>query len=75
VSGHANVVRRTLDEIERDHILQVLGNCAGNRTRAAKLLGISIRGLRMKLAAYAGERSRSREAEAVIKSTRVQPAA
>jgi hypothetical protein len=48
-----NAVRRTLDEIERDHILQVLVHCAGNRTRSAKLLGISIRGLRMKLAAYA----------------------
>src|SRR3954447_7898512 len=41
-----------LDEIEREHILVTLRRCNGNRTRAAKFLGISIRSLRMKLAEY-----------------------
>ncbi len=38
-----------LDELEKRHILAVLDRCAGNRTQAAKKLGISIRTLRNKL--------------------------
>lgn len=41
-----------LDEIEKQHILSTLENTSGNRTQAAKLLGISIRTLRNKLALY-----------------------
>jgi DNA-binding NtrC family response regulator len=44
---------RTLREIVRDHVLETLLLCDGNRTRTAKLLGISIRGLRLKLHEYA----------------------
>ena len=43
---------RTLAEIERQHILNTLTDCRGNRTRAAKILNISIRGLRLKLHDY-----------------------
>jgi len=43
---------QSLSEVEREHILQMLERCGGNRTRAAKLLGISIRGLRQKLLGY-----------------------
>jgi DNA-binding NtrC family response regulator len=39
----------TLAEVEREHILETLACCHGNRTRAAKFLDISLRGLRMKL--------------------------
>jgi Bacterial regulatory protein, Fis family len=39
----------TLAEVEREHILETLACCYGNRTRAAKVLGISVRCLRMKL--------------------------
>lgn len=39
----------TLAEIEREHILDTLTCCDGNRTRAAKFLNISLRCLRMKL--------------------------
>jgi hypothetical protein len=46
------VAAPTLDDVERDYILSVLRRCEGNRTRASKLLGISVRGLRIKLAAY-----------------------
>jgi Bacterial regulatory protein, Fis family len=45
--------RTKLCDLERDHILRTLAECRGNRTRAAKLLGISLRCLRMKLAGYA----------------------
>ena len=42
----------TLDDIERNVILQALGFHSGNRTHTAKALGISIRTLRNKLAEY-----------------------
>jgi hypothetical protein len=42
----------TLAEIERRHILDTLTCCRGSRTRTAKILGISIRGLRIKLHNY-----------------------
>ena len=44
--------QRTLAQIEREYILATLTNCNGNRTYAAKYLGISIRSLRMKLHDY-----------------------
>jgi two-component system response regulator FlrC len=45
----------TLDEIEKKHILAALEHCQGNRTRAAEVLGISIRTLRNKLRQYRAE--------------------
>jgi two-component system response regulator AtoC len=41
-----------LDELEKRHILTVLARCNGNRTLAAKRLGISIRTIRNKLKLY-----------------------
>ena len=46
------LVGRTVAEVERDLILETLGHCLGNRTRAATILGISIRTLRNKLKQY-----------------------
>jgi two-component system response regulator FlrC len=46
---------QTLAEIERNHILETLKLCGNNRTRAAKVLDISIRCLRIKLHNYAEE--------------------
>jgi DNA-binding NtrC family response regulator len=43
-----------LAEIEKRHILQTVDFCKGNRTQAAKLLGVSIRTLRNKLHEYRG---------------------
>lgn len=48
------LVGRTVADVERDLILDTLDHCLGNRTRAAKILGISIRTLRNKLADYIG---------------------
>jgi DNA-binding NtrC family response regulator len=44
----------TLAEIEKRHILSTLDHCKGNRTQAAKALGVSIRTLRNKLHEYNG---------------------
>lgn len=44
-----------LGEIEKKHILATLESTDGNRTQAAKLLGISIRTLRNKISAYRGD--------------------
>ena len=41
-----------MEEVERDLILETLSHCLGNRTRAAEILGISIRTLRNKLHEY-----------------------
>jgi len=43
---------RTLAEIERDHILEVLKNCDGNRLMAAKMLGIDRVSLWRKVKSY-----------------------
>lgn len=45
-------VGQTVAEVERDLILNTLNHCLGNRTHAAKILGISIRTLRNKLNQY-----------------------
>jgi len=45
-------VGRTVADVERHLILDTLDYCAGNRTHAAKILGISIRTLRNKLSEY-----------------------
>jgi len=49
------LVGRTVAEVERDLILETLGHCLGNRTRAATILGISIRTLRNKLKQYSDD--------------------
>ena len=46
------LVGRTVAAVERDLILQTLLHCGGNRTHAARVLDISLRSLRNKLAEY-----------------------
>ena len=50
----------TLRELEQQYILQTLDGVGGNRTQAARLLGISLRCLQYKLKAY-------RHAEAIMR--------
>ena len=50
--GVAGLVGRSMDDVERDLILQTLTHTLGNRTHAATILGISIRALRNKLRDY-----------------------
>jgi len=49
------LVGRTVADVERDLILDTLDHCLGNRTHAARILGISIRTLRNKLNQYSDE--------------------
>jgi two-component system response regulator FlrC len=51
----ANLVGKTVAEVERDLIIDTLSHCLGNRTHAANILGISIRTLRNKLKQYGDE--------------------
>jgi hypothetical protein len=48
----SGLVGRTVADVERDLILDTLDHCLGNRTQAARILGISIRTLRNKLNEY-----------------------
>ncbi len=63
--GGATAEPPTLAELERRHILAVLETTHGNRTQAARLLGISIRTLRNKLHEY-GVPSAKEEAGEVV---------
>ncbi|MEJ2039302.1 MAG: helix-turn-helix domain-containing protein, partial [Desulfosarcinaceae bacterium] len=45
---------QTLAEMERAHIERALRATAGNRTKAARLLGIGLRTLQRKVKTYAG---------------------
>lgn len=49
------LIGRTISDVERDMIVNTLDHCLGNRTHAAKILGISIRTLRNKLNQYKDE--------------------
>ena len=47
---------RSLDDVEKDHILRVLEDCGGNQTRAAEVLGIDRVTLHHKLKKYGWNR-------------------
>lgn len=46
------LVGRTVEEVERELILQTLERCHGNRTSASSILGISVRTMRNKLKTF-----------------------
>jgi len=51
------LIGATVGEIERELVLQTLGRCDGNRnrTRAARVLGVSVRTLRNKIRQYTAD--------------------
>lgn len=55
ISSGENMVGKTVADMEKDLIINTLDHCLGNRTHAAKILGISIRTLRNKLNQYEDE--------------------
>ncbi|UUX98923.1 sigma-54-dependent transcriptional regulator [Sphingomonas sp. J315] len=48
----ASFVGQTVEEVERQLILETLERCQGNRTSASQILGISVRTMRNKLKAF-----------------------
>lgn len=56
VSPHGEVVPlavgSTVHDVERDLVLQTLTLCNGNRTHAARMLGVSVRTLRNRIRLY-----------------------
>ena len=49
------LIGATVGEVERELVLQTLARCNGNRTRAARLLGLSVRTLRNKIRLYTAD--------------------
>jgi DNA-binding NtrC family response regulator len=49
------LIGSTVGEIERELMLQTLARCDGNRTRAARVLGVSVRTLRNKIRQYSAD--------------------
>jgi DNA-binding NtrC family response regulator len=49
------LIGSTVGEVERELVLQTLARCDGNRTRAARVLGVSVRTLRNKIRQYAAD--------------------
>ena len=49
------LIGSTVGEIERELVLQTLARCDGNRTRAARVLGVSVRTLRNKIRLYSAD--------------------
>lgn len=49
------LIGATVGEIERELVLQTLARCDGNRTRAARVLGVSVRTLRNKIRQYSAQ--------------------
>jgi len=47
------LIGATVEDIERELVLQTLARCGGNRTHAARVLGVSVRTLRNKIRHYA----------------------
>jgi len=49
------LIGSTVGEIERELVLQTLARWHGNRTHAARMLGVSVRTLRNKIRQYSAE--------------------
>ena len=49
------LIGATVGEVERELVLQTLERCGGNRTRAARVLGVSVRTLRNKIRQYTAD--------------------
>lgn len=63
----------TLRELEQQYILQTLDGVGGNRTQAARLLGISLRCLQYKLKAYRHAEALARPDGSAPEPSRIMP--
>jgi DNA-binding NtrC family response regulator len=51
------LIGSTVEAIERELVLQTLARCHGNRTHAARVLGLSVRTMRNKIRQYGSDGS------------------
>ena len=49
------LIGSTVGEVERQLVLHTLARCDGNRTRAARVLGLSVRTMRNKIRQYSAD--------------------
>jgi DNA-binding NtrC family response regulator len=49
------LIGATVQEVERELMLQTLARCDGNRTHAARVLGVSVRTMRNKIRQYSAD--------------------
>jgi DNA-binding NtrC family response regulator len=49
------LIGSTVEEVERALVVQTLARCEGNRTQAARVIGLSVRTLRNKIQVYIAE--------------------
>jgi DNA-binding NtrC family response regulator len=63
----------TLRDLEQQYILQTLDSVGGNRTQAARLLGISLRCLQYKLKAYRHAEALTRQTGGPAEPSRITP--
>ena len=49
------LIGSTVGEVERELVLHTLARCDGNRTRAARVLGLSVRTMRNKIRQYSAD--------------------
>ena len=49
------LIGSTVEEVEQALVVQTLARCDGNRTHAARVLGLSVRTLRNKIRVYTAE--------------------
>lgn len=49
------LVGATVEAVERELMLQTLARCDGNRTHAARVLGVSVRTMRNKIKQYSAD--------------------
>ena len=49
------LIGSTVEEVERALVVQTFARCDGNRTQAARVLGLSVRTLRNKIRLYIAE--------------------
>lgn len=68
-----DLLRTPLVEIEKRHIMRVLASTGGNKTRAAKLLGIDTKTLYNRLKAYGSSAQVARRRAEVHASVASQP--
>ncbi len=55
ITEASNLVGVRLSDVERSLILATLAHCGGNRTQAARMLGVSLRTVRNKIKQYKEE--------------------